>query len=88
MIYSLSQKAQKYKNKLLFDICLLRVKEPFIGPVNFARLPQMVIIVKGNHLIDQTYCTYRVFQPKRDVLNWSCDLGSEFLFFLLSLVWS
>ena len=85
MLYSLSKKAQKYKNKLLFDICLLRVKEPFIGPVNFARLPQMVIIVKGNHLIDQTYCTYRVFQPKRDVLNWSCDLGSEFLFCFIKL---
>ena len=58
MLYFLSQKAQKYKNKLLFDICLLRVKEPFIGPVNFARLPQMVIVVKGNCVIDPIYYTY------------------------------
>ena len=64
MLYSLSQKAQKYENKLLFDICLLRVKEPFIEPVNFARLPKMVIVVKGNHVIDPIYLTYGVFQLK------------------------
>ena len=30
-----------------FDISLLRVKEPFTGTVNFARLPPVLLNVKG-----------------------------------------
>jgi hypothetical protein len=43
------------RGKTRFDICLLRVKELFTGTVNFAKLPQMLVIVKGNHLIHPIY---------------------------------
>ena len=32
-----------------FDIGLLRVQEPFIGTVNFARLPPVLLNVKGKN---------------------------------------
>ena len=70
MLYSLSQKAQKYENKLLFDICLLRVKEPFIEPVNFARLPKMVIVVKGNHVIDPKYNIQNKISQNKFFFRW------------------
>ena len=62
------------RGKTPFDICLLRVKEPFTGTVNFARLPQLLVIVKGNHVIDPICCTYKIeavnqilFQMARNV---------------------
>ena len=51
-------------NYIPYDICLLRVKEPFTGPVSFARLPQMLVIVKGNHVIDPIFCTYKIESVK------------------------
>ena len=57
------------RGKTPFDICLLRVKEQFTGPVNFARLPQMLVIVKGNHVIDS-------FTPSIPEIIWAKNVGS------------
>ena len=52
---------QNSLGKTQFDICLLRVKESFTGLVNFARLPQMLLIVKG---IIQSVVHSRISQNK------------------------
>ena len=44
-----------------FDISLLRVKEPFTGTVNFARLPPALLNVKGEKLYNPI-CHKRIHQ--------------------------
>ena len=44
-----------------FDISLLRVKEPFTGTVNFARLPPVLLNVKGEKL-NNPICHKRIHE--------------------------
>ena len=44
-----------------FDISLLRVKEPFTGTVNFARLPPVHLNVKGVK-VNNPICHKRIYQ--------------------------
>ena len=43
-----------------FDISLLRVKEPFTGTVNFARLPPVLLNVKGEK-VNNPICHKRIY---------------------------
>ena len=44
-----------------FDICLLRVKEPFTGTVNFAKLPPVLFNVIGENVNNPKYLK-RIYQ--------------------------
>ena len=46
-------------NSTTFDIGLLQVKEPFTGTVNFARLPPVLLNVKGKNAYNPT-CYNRI----------------------------
>ena len=48
------------------DISLLRVKEPFTGTVNFARLPPVLLNVKGEK-VNNAICHKRIYQ---DFFRW------------------